>query len=221
MSNAAFESKWDRSKQLETSFPTWCARVAAALGGSLAAPRDPEQRNGWRDIRLPDGLTFCLSLVGDENRVSVGGDWPKDSKGQRVTPREALGYNTEAAKIYVGAERDPKAAAKDIARRFLPTYREQYAACLERVASRNAYQDKVTANTRRVAAILGVSPDDKHGFRVNDGSGQVIAYGHALCFRGVTVTGDNARFELDLPIDQAEQVLRILKELAPEETEVA
>ncbi len=217
--NSPVESKWDRSKRLEAAFPAWCAQVASALGGHLTTLSGPEIAARWQIVRLPDGLTFDLHLNGYENKVAVSGVWPKDGKGQTVTPRYAINYNTAAAKIYVGTGRDPKAVAKDITRRFLPTYREQYAACLERVASRNEYQDKVAANTRRIAAVLGVSPDDKYGFRIEDGRGQVFARGQHLAYRGVTVSGDCARFELDLPVDQAEQVLRVLQELAAKETE--
>lgn len=203
------EPRWDRSKRLQAGFATWAAAVAAALGGSLDKPRHPENSSYWQTVRLPDGLTFDLHLLGYESRVAVSGNWPKDGNGQSVTPRDAIRYDTVAAKIYVGAERAPAAAAKDIARRFLPAYREQHAACVARAGQRNNYQNKVTANTRRLAKVLGISDSDQHCFRLADGRGELHPSLAGLS-RGVSVSGDSARFELDLPIEQAEEILRII-----------
>lgn len=204
MNSAAFESKWDRSKRLETAFAAWCQKIAAALGGVVEAPRSPEDVTRWNTVRLPDGLSFCLHLVGYESRVSVSGDWPKDGNNQTVTPRDAILYDTEAAKIYVGAEREPSVVAKDITRRFLPTYRTQHAACLERVAGRNEYQDKVTANAHRIAAVLGIAQED-----VSVKDGEACLFPHREGLYQVRIT-EGVRFELSLPVEKAEQVLRLL-----------
>jgi hypothetical protein len=212
----ATESRWDRSKRQQSVFPTWAAAVASALGGTLAAPRNPENAGHWQTVRLPDGLTFDLHLNGYESRVAVRGNWPRDGGEQCVTPREAIRYDTEAAKIQVGAERDPAAAAKDIARRFLPAYREQYAACLARVEQRNAYQNKVTANTRRLADVLGLDGSDKNSVRIADGRGELHPSLSGLC-RGVSVSDDSARFELELPLEQAQKILQIISAWALEE----
>lgn len=198
------ESKWDRSKRLEAAFPAWCAKVAAALGGTPFV-RNPEFAGGWQVIRLPDGLTFSLHLNGYESRVSVSGDWPKDGNNQTVTPRDAIRYDTEAANIHVGAERDPAAAAKDIARRFLPAYREQYAACLERVAGRNEYQRTVEANAKRIAEVLGIGASD-----IKIEGGEARLWPHREGLHSVRVSSD-VRFELSLSVEKAEQVLRLLK----------
>lgn len=218
--NSPAEPRWDRSKRLQSVFATWAATVAATLGGSLEKPRNPENSTHWQTVRLPDGLTFDLHLHGYESRVAISGNWPKDGNGQSVTPRDAIRYDTLAAKIYVGAERAPAEAAKDIARRFLPTYREQHAACLARVEQRNDYQNKVTANTRRLAKVLGVSDNDKHCFRLADGRGELHPSLAGLS-RGLSISSDSARFELDLPIDQAEKILRIIAAWARKNTEAA
>ncbi len=201
------ESRWDRS--LESTFPDWCEKVAAALGGQ-ARPRNPECAT-YQYVRLADGPSFWLHLNGYDGRVSVNGDWPSDASHQKVTPRDAINYNTEAIEIHVGAERDPAAAAKDITRRFLPTYREQHAACVAKANERNKYKRQVRENAERIAKTLGISLSENSSSR--NGSGDEFhLYPHRDGLYQVRVSSE-VHFELRLPVEKAERILKLLNEI--------
>ncbi len=211
--NTSADSLWDHRKTLETAFPKWCHALAKALDAAVE-PKREDCNHGWQTLVLADGSRVCLHLNTWDEKVSVSGSWPKDHTGAVVTPRDFLRHGEQAINIHVGAGRDPEAAAKDIKRRFIPTFTQQYAGCLARIADRLAYANKTAQNTERLAAAIGAQAEKS---RTGEGS----IYPHLPGIYRIAVAGDSATFEArSLRIDQAEQVLRLLATFKTEESAV-
>jgi len=202
------ETRDERNARLEAGFRVWCQAVAKHLGATLEAPRN-EENPGSQSIRLVDGR-ISLNLNRYEGKIHVSGNWPQDHTGQTVTPRDTrLPYGTKSASINVGLERDPKAAANDIARRFVPDFAAQYAACVECVQGRAQRANSTEANAHKIAAAIGAGIDKNHDTRRSEAnlSTSLLAGIHT-----VTVDNDSASFHVrSLPVDQAIQVLQLLK----------
>jgi hypothetical protein len=100
----------------------------------------PESERDQQYFRLKDteGHGICLHFggYGNENRVSISGDWPSykanDGSYQVVYPRDALRNDCNVCKdITVSNTKSPEQIARDIRNRFWAGYIEVWDKCRE------------------------------------------------------------------------------------------
>lgn len=100
----------DKLSELRAKF----AVVASALGYKLVEKEADGGMYRHFYLRKDDGRTICLHYDEWKKRIEVSGsDWPT-----------SLGYNDSAPSIGVSASREGDAIARDIERRFLPSFNE-------------------------------------------------------------------------------------------------
>jgi len=157
-----------------------------------------------------DGRLLALDLLGiagevvtmradwrDKSRTNVDGGYPRstDENGRdRDYGKEAKRYDEALPGISISASKSPKAAAADIARRFLPAYLELYKRACERKAAINAYivsqhglLDRLAAKCPNVGRAIKASDACKRGWNFSDphielGSLAIGWYGSAKVF---------------------------------------
>lgn len=206
-----------------TAFGVWCGQVATELGGALLAIKKNSEGliEDWqlvhRDVRLADGTVLNVNLNEWKARVCVSGCWPKSHDGSPLSPSNNLpggqpdGDLRADSSVTLAEGRDPKAAAKDIARRALPLIRRQYAALLEKSAAYKTTADTIEANAVRLASVLGVkaAPAEHH----RRDTYQRTLYVHKFGIYDLAVRVDSAEFKLYLNIAEAEAVLQFVRAL--------
>jgi hypothetical protein len=188
----------------------YAAEVAKALGDGWTYTRtfDGDGKPTWfATLTGPNGASLHLSRESRTGRYQWSGNYPRDAKGQDHKP-----YNATRPEISTSPEKTPVQAARDITRRLLPDYLALLARCQEGVDAANTYVDTTARNVARLAEILGREPDK----RPTSGSEASVRF----YWRGgdtygdVMVNGNHVRIDVKLPMDQAERLLPILRDLA-------
>jgi len=175
--------------------------IAKALGdGWQVAPRQHPNSTG-RVIFKGDAsidITFCWN---DRTRVSISGNYPGGYSN--------LPYGATRPEITIAHERGGETIAKEITRRFLPSYLELLAVARERHARNEEHEIQQHHTAERLARILGVQAPEK-------GRGEIRAYPRSdgfTCYCDVLVTsGNSVEIKLSsVDADTAEAVLQLLK----------
>lgn len=149
-----------------------------------------------------DGTRFGLYAGHGDSKVTVMGSYPSSyvviyQNGKRVSrPR-----------IRCSPSRGPEAIARDIARRFLPAFRDHLMKVKAEAHGQQVHRQQVAAERNRLADAAGVV-DKGEGSEFTFYGAQTHIYGR------VRADGDSsAKLELsNLPLDLAERILRIVHE---------
>ena len=181
--------------------------VAAALGGKV------EPSEHFSGIDLGAGLGLHLHKVWNAERMEVSGQWPKTAKGEVQSPSSRYDYvEGLLSSITVSVDRTAEAIATDVARRFLPGYKAQFAKQLERVKGYDQHADDTRETSIRVSQALGqpvlkeTSGSSHDRPRLSLDLKDDCGYGH------VTVSGKTVDIDIrGLPIEHAEVVLQSLR----------
>src|SRR5262245_56273216 len=161
----------------ETNIKDFAAKVAAHLAGDWRT--DPVSRAEAEDkpyllthprIRRADGLSFSLKIEpwpkAAEGRIGISCDWPKNGKGESMTPRfsEHSEHGKTEPGITVAADKTAEQVAKEITRRFLSVYEPIWQRMKERADSIDSHRAKRLELARTVAAIVdGTVKEDRCG----------------------------------------------------------
>jgi hypothetical protein len=127
-------------------------RIADALGFGwtvIAPPEDELQR--WVDLQRDDDRECGLRLSrqwNDETRYRIAGRYPSHEGNS------GLRYQEAQAEITVSASRTPPQIARDILRRILPVYMEQYPRCQAAVATMREHKATTTETTERAHTLI-------------------------------------------------------------------
>lgn len=186
--------------------------VAALLPGfSYHVPE-----NGHRPhLAGPDGMKIFISTGQENGKLHVHGSWPNRDGDAYMSPRSwgAVPYNAGSGEcsINVGEERGPEAIARDIQRRFLPTYTATYAACLQKKAEHDEYRDKLYQQALLIAKAAGLPRPE----RLDSNSDYRLHLDTAKhgCYGDVTVYNDSMNLKLSgVSVKKTERILAILRE---------
>lgn len=135
--------------------------IARELGGTFENRDEHSPGNG--KVTMPDGLVFWLSVGGwsGHDKVHAGTHYPMHETGanrmngntryktgtsQRDFDRTLRHDSPVFNGINLSIEKTPQQAAKDILRRFLPTYAPLYAQAVEYCRKQSEYLDAWEAN---------------------------------------------------------------------------
>jgi hypothetical protein len=138
----------------------FAADIAAHLGDDwqLVLVEDEDSSTHAPHIRKgPDGPELWLSNTwSGKGRIYVGGNYPKDAQGRESRPYfSTYSENGIASPSITFAETKTAAqAAKDIARRFLPSFLPLWEKQKASVDNNNSYRQKRALWAKRVAEIL-------------------------------------------------------------------
>jgi hypothetical protein len=113
-------------------------------------------------VRLEDGAELGVTLGGyrSEGRVTFRAHWPRYKDGRAYTPREYLSITCDAG-------RDPKALARDIARRLLADYDPAHRKALDEVRASDAAAGVAWRAAERIARAVGAELPGPHNLPGN------------------------------------------------------
>jgi hypothetical protein len=124
-----------------------------------------------------------------KNRLHVSGSWPYGRDNACVTPSDLYidGKRQESTSISCDSSRPPEKIAADILRRFLPSYLDLYAKCVQKSNEHCDGIDKQLAVTQEFAKIVKYTTKNAHASWYGED-----CYGHV----DVNWGGDSATLEL-------------------------
>lgn len=131
---------------LAAEMPGWVATIPPC--------RDFEPE--WCDLVRADGAAMRLRVGGwkNEGRVNVYGLFPSHKDGTQYTPRVRVS-------VTCSVKRKPHDIARDIERRFLPQYLDEYVRAVDAVRVEDQYRDEAQAVAERLAAVVEGSVQDR------------------------------------------------------------
>lgn len=212
--------------QTKTTAVTVADAVAAELskltGGQWKAARLPEPNDHY--VKLTDGaVSFGIHASSWDKKFSISGDYPKDAKGQYMSPREWLSASeyTDAPSIGVALTATPERIAKEINRRFLPVYLPILALCVKRRDQELQHH----ADRDSVAQQIADACDSRVECQEwrNDGGTKRIdigQYGNGGTFEVSSADWIKLEWRTD-NVEKAVKVAEFLKSLVAEEVEEA
>lgn len=133
-----------------------CTEFAGALASITGEPWTVGEyrADSWdKGVTLagPDGMALYLSHDQYRGKVHVSGICPRDRSGQAYP----YTHDRKASAVCVGPKRAAAAAARDVARRYLPDYRLDHERGREQIRAADAYADAADAAARALAAVNG------------------------------------------------------------------
>jgi hypothetical protein len=129
---------------------TLAQRIARNLEGwTREQPPNENVRNSWQLLAGPGGAKLHLRY--DKPRLWIGGVYPRD--GGAIYPSDD---KERPAEITVSAQREPRAIAREIERRFLPAYLVAYRRGLEMLDKARAYQQSKKDLAVKLAQLCDV-----------------------------------------------------------------
>jgi hypothetical protein len=152
-----WEQKQAKERQEREDLLKTLAITAAAVAGELGYGWHPVlkgwEENGYANIAHDDGrgISFAVAVYHFKGKVSISGDYD-------FGPRElniSFPYGKSRPDITVTLARGPVVIAKEIARRFLPTYNERFAEISATVKSYTENRDRKQGIAERLAAVAG------------------------------------------------------------------
>lgn len=191
----------------------------AKLGGEIAAHLD-----GW-SVEADAECAHHASLVHrDGGRVSlwydrrtrkmrVSGQWPRGRSGGLRSARDwrVIAWDAKEPSVNVSLDREPKAIARDIERRFLGRYLEMYGQVLKVQAEEAACAAQLEDSTAKLERAVG-----RIGSRCSSDGNELSIYfsepGDSGYIAGsCRVSGTSTHFDrLTVPNHIAEQILALL-----------
>lgn len=161
-------------------------------------------------LRHADGYGFGLRTIWNKpDRIAISGTWPKDMKGTVHVPYVPYGESPgdHIPEITVAAARGAAAIAEEIQKRFLPKYLSQWQKQAEQVTNFNEHDIGQLALIERLAVVAKepMSPRNRElrsfAIKIGDSYSDIVAD-----------SPTSATLKLHLNQDQAEKVLKLLKE---------
>jgi hypothetical protein len=126
--------------------------VAQVLGLTYKAP-NPESADWQTRLQTPSHGDVFLNYSHHNRKIHVSGCWPSNAAGEVFSPARWLNLNTPG--ITVSVDRDVTAAAKDIARRFLPAYYEVWTVLKQRADASDDFHEKKMGAALLLAKAAG------------------------------------------------------------------
>lgn len=181
-------------------------RIAQLLGKT---PFDVEFRHSqnslWARLRKGDeDIGIANGGRQEEDTFHISGFYPRAINGKEP-------YNLKTVSISMTEKKSPGQMAREICRRFMPTYQERLAEAVELVAATNGFIKERTEGIKAIAEVAGVPVNFVNGKEYNEGTVTIYDVDrgffevHSYC-RGC--------FRMDLrgvPLEQAKQIIQILK----------
>ncbi len=100
--------------------------------------------------------------VDHKKRIHVHGAWPYTKSNGCKTPSDLYvdGKRQESPRITVALDKDPAKIAADIQRRFLATYLDLYAKCVEKIAQEGAGEARQLRVSKEFAKTVGTTTEN-------------------------------------------------------------
>lgn len=139
--------------------------IATHLGASIIKSPDGESRSlaypgRWVLAALHDGRVVHFDIgYSDDKRWSVGAEYPRDSSGRYITPRDVgvVRYGEASpGEIGIAFSKRPKVIAEEIKRRFLADYAPVFLATVDALAAREGAEQRVRQVAREFADAAGL-----------------------------------------------------------------
>ena len=137
------------------------------------------------------------------NKINFHGIYPRDAKRQIWT----WTGEKENIKIGVSVDKAPEHIARDLQRRFLPTYLEHLRVITKKINKKNEYNSKKEATLRQVA--------DRFGYEIGDNNQEGILYPHGLGIYSIRAYTD-MQVELSQIYCSSEAAIKIIEILMAE-----
>lgn len=184
------------------------AEIVKALGWQPVIKKDSEE--GANGNYYPDNVYISAEKGGASFSLHIG----YAAKGKARISGNYEGrhhYGAARPSINVSFERDAKAAARDIARRFLPDFLKAHAEHLAKEAAADDYESRTQATLELVKG-WPLSEREKEAKTIWDGLPEDV---HAVKVYGP----ESVRLEFTTKPETARQILDLLRSLAPKEAE--
>jgi hypothetical protein len=184
-------------------FATFAQQIACNLEGWTWEESKNEHVDDWQLLAGPDGAKLHLRYDKYGGRVAIHGEYPRS--GGTIYPWHDKDRPND---ITVSAQREPRAIARDIVRRFLQEYLVAYRKGLELLNTARAHEQAKKDLAARLAKLCG---------KPLHASGYEFSQYHADCFHlEVRVDDpDRVRVTIDgLHAQQADAVLTFLLQQA-------
>jgi hypothetical protein len=119
-------------------------------GWTWEEPVNQNIRDSWQLLAGPGGAKLHLHYDQRTNRLSVGGEYPRD--GGTIYP---WNEKDRPDGISVSAQREPRAIAKDIERRYLPAFLVAFRKGVEMFAKARANEHGKKEFVEKLARLCG------------------------------------------------------------------
>ena len=226
--HAAYEARYAKQKQEELARRKTAQDQARAIaehldGWSIQAPDETNEHTANTRTTLvktehdghPDcPPTFSLAYQDYEKRVSIRGDFPHLEYHNDSLPMEP-----KPPHVTISPTRAPKAAAADIARRFIPAYLDLWKKATDNHAESTARRTDQKTTAAAMAAITGDTP-------TLDGWSHEHRTGNTWNIRGRDAAGSGEAtyygevdLKLRLSVDAARAVLQALADATTRTTD--
>ena len=225
----------DERHALEQGWHASVTAIVAELPGQwqLDLPSERSQHYAYAEViaaeGLPQGLRICFSLSAYEGRIRITPSVPVRSGNYRsLRDWQVINYKESGPEATVDATRDPKAIAKDAARKVILPYAPLYAKIREIEASdtktHNATKSlivELTTRLGRVAHVIGDRKRDPYA-AIDEGKSVTLDVRNiAECYGSFTVHAyGSCQLELrSISADQARKIAAFLATLQTTTTE--
>ena len=163
--------------------------------------------NGYVHIEHTDGRGICFSIrvYHPDRKVNISGDYNYGPSDLNI----GWPYDKSRPEINATMSRGAEVIAKEITRRFLPTYNERFAEITSNVKTATEYRDRQTGTSKRLAKIANAGTE-----RMNrDGAGFSVYHNDRPYF-DVQVYSDVKLTINSLNEDQAAAIIRLVESWA-------
>jgi hypothetical protein len=175
--------------------------VAQKLG-MVFEPFDTEFKNNLGEIK-GEPANFWVSNGGwkQENRIFISPAWPIDNSGHTCMP-----YDREKLAITVDQNSTIDKIVSAIKKRFMLAYLPKYQEAIKIKNNNDEYDTKKTGNLDILTEYFGMQANKNEKIYPHYKENSFMPY-------SIEVTNENAKFELDLSIENAIKVFDLLKTL--------
>lgn len=174
-------------------------KVADILGYEMTVPE--ESFNNQAELKK-DNIWIHIRNGGyqNQNKITISGSYPRDCHNQ--------GYSHKNLSIGCSQDKTAEQIARDIQKRFLPTYLENLQMVIETNKTIQRSADTKHHTIKALADFLGIPSYKDHN---NEYSLPIWNVLPGLRSLEVSYDGTEINMKLELTLDQTLQVLAILK----------